>query len=416
MSRRRSERIFKRNHRRVPNEISSIIIETLTDNFPALHSLSLVCKDFAALAQPHIFREIDLVPKIGRRPKGRDSLIHRFASLRNHSDVIKFTQRLHFSSDGASWEEFCEMTCILDLLPALISLSIDRPEYPVYQAIEASSISGTLKQLHISDPDLYSLHFLCFQRMLMSLTHLEVLAVFCLLGHTYTRALTLPSSLRVASFMGVNTDSLHAISEGLDKAPLPLLRTLVLGPYSDSVGHVDWGGIGADCQVIYDVGYVLDENDVGAFISSMSGMTTSRIMFISSKSRLPTQFLSRIILQLPSFVREICITQTSTVEPSYQFDPQQYQGEWAELDSALIQRRELGLLKRVCFRCTNFKDTCSPRHSIFGSEFLFGDYGPAEPLVEDRRILDHIENLLPRSKDAGFLEVDRDTLFFEATM
>ncbi|KIK59486.1 hypothetical protein GYMLUDRAFT_245172 [Collybiopsis luxurians FD-317 M1] len=424
MALRRSERIFKRNHRRIPNEISSIIIENLADNFTALRNLALVCKDFAALAQSHIFREIDLAINPSKETAFRSyPRVRRLASLLESSEIHQFVQRLKLSSDGISLDELGVMAHILHLLTSLTSLTMRRPESRLFVEIETSSLGGTLKWLRVDSSIRCNWNLASFQRMLMSLSCLEVLAMCGSPEFLEPGAFLLPSSLRMASFTVIRANLLCAIGRGLKIVPLPFLRTLVLDPLfadQDQGGHVDWNGLRTGTRVFYKLHinrfpYTIGDYQttrVFPFIFATRGIEVQKLMFICDQSPWLSLFarcVSYMIPHLPSSVSELCIDATATVQYSLQKqDPQ----DWPKLDDALVKRHEQGLMKRVCFRCTKLEDDGSPEHFVFSHPFGKID----RDWVGDRTILDEIEGSLPRSKSLGFLEVDRDTVFFEPTM
>ncbi|KIK59485.1 hypothetical protein GYMLUDRAFT_668928 [Collybiopsis luxurians FD-317 M1] len=256
MALRRSERIFKRNHRRIPNEISSMIIDNLADNFPALRNLALVCKDFAALAQPHIFRYIDLANDPSENtvvgPVCSYPRVRRLESLLESSKIHQFVQRLDLSSDRISSDELEVMTRILHLLTSLTRISMRDPESRLFMEIENSSLVGTLKRLRIDSSFRYNWNVASFQRILISLSCLEVLAICGSPEFLEPGAFSLPSSLRMASFTGIRADWLCAIGEGLKIVPLPFLHTLVLDPlFADRESDIGWDGLRIGTHIVY---------------------------------------------------------------------------------------------------------------------------------------------------------------------
>ncbi|KIK59481.1 hypothetical protein GYMLUDRAFT_245167 [Collybiopsis luxurians FD-317 M1] len=418
MSQRRSQRIFKRNHRRVPNEISLMVIDNLADDLPSLRNLALACRDFAASARPYIFREIDLASSSSPNlpdPTWTFPLVHRLDALLRTSEINRFVQRLHLSSSRMSLDELELTAHILHRLTALASLSIHDPVTHLFKEVETSSFVGTLKQLYIDPLMPHSLHFISFQRMLMSFSCLEVLAVCGSPEFSEHRALLLPNSLRVGSFTDTSAGLLRSVGAGLEIAPLPFLRTLVLEPLSAGQDPITWNGLGRDTQIIYMVQpSYFNVNQASTFNFATRGMTVSKLMFICLQSPwLAPSFVS-IIAHLPDTVREVCIDIAAMVRSSDRFISEHQPEEWTKLDSAFVARHERGLLKRVCFRCTEYKGADSP-HYIFSYYSLY--HPPIGfPLVKDRSILDQMKNLLPRSKSMGFLDIDFDTMFFEPTM
>ncbi|KIK59484.1 hypothetical protein GYMLUDRAFT_44460 [Collybiopsis luxurians FD-317 M1] len=406
--------------RRVPNEISSIVIENLADNFPALRNTALACRDFAALAQPHIFREIDLEENYCHQVLFRSyPRVHRLASLLQNSEINRYVQRLHLSSSGIPSDVVAH---ILRHLTALTSLSIHDPECRLFQEIETSSVRGTLKQLHLYSPFPCRWDFVSFKRMLLSLSDLEVLAVCGSRRFSEPGAFLLPSSLRMASFTKINADLLRAIGAGLQISPLPFLHTLILDPFAAIPrGHVDWNGLASDTQIIYKVhtDYFTDPfRQARSFTFATRGIAATKLMFICLQSPWIAQPFACIISHLPGTVRELCINITAEAQDAHCYDrslPRSPSREWTEFDSALVKRHEQGLLHRVCFRCTKCEGTGSPKHYIFSYSSL---HNPTNEkiVLENRTILDEVEDNLPRSKGRGFLEVDRDTVFFEPTM
>ncbi|KIK59480.1 hypothetical protein GYMLUDRAFT_44455 [Collybiopsis luxurians FD-317 M1] len=420
MALRRSERIFKRNHRRVPNEISSIIIENLADNLPSLRNLALVCKDFAAMARPQIFREIDLEPeeRVADAPVRTFSLVHRLGSLLESSAINQFIRRLHLSLKGTPSDEFEVVVRILHHLTALTSLSIHGPESGLFQEIETSPVGGTLKQLHLYSPLPCRWDFVSFKRMLLSLSRLEVLAVCGAPKFSEPGALLLPGSLKIASFACIPLDVLCAIGAGLEIAPLPSLRTLILDPLAiKQEVYIIWNGLRSDTQIIYKVHafHSGSQRQAKIFAFATRGVAVPTLTFICHQSPWLAHSFFRIIPRLPSTVREICINIVPTSQRNYALGRAVRPKQWTQFDSVLVKRHERGLLKRVCFRCTKCKDTDSPKHSIFSYSSLY-HLPPGISSLENRTILDVIEEKLPRSRSMGFLEVDRDTVFFEPTM
>ncbi|KIK59577.1 hypothetical protein GYMLUDRAFT_44532 [Collybiopsis luxurians FD-317 M1] len=263
MSLRRSERIFRKTSRRLPNEIFALIIENLTDELTSLRAAGLVCKDFAALARPHIFREIRLV---GSKHIDSFTLVKRFEHLLRYSSHTSFlrnvirilevqTEYLETDDKGDS------VVYLFQNLPSLVDLRMSHPNPACFRTIQMS-LGGTLQELRIQNLTLETPE-VCqqFQTMLNSLTALRVLVMH--FNTAVEQPFILPHSLKVASFPYAGRTALRNIGRGLESSlHPPTLRAIFLG-HSPMERDLDcsaiWKSISVDTQVILDLGFAFGE-------------------------------------------------------------------------------------------------------------------------------------------------------------
>ncbi|KIK59615.1 hypothetical protein GYMLUDRAFT_673627 [Collybiopsis luxurians FD-317 M1] len=158
---------------RFPNEIFALIIDGLRGDVPALRNVSLVCKDFAALAQPRIFRVVRLDAGRSRVPVEHLPLVRQLGSFLQNLKLVRFVQRLHFSSHVQITDGNEDPARTLGSMSSLIALYICLPSSKHFQTIEISPFHGALKELYI-DVVFPPTDWDCFENMLASLTALEL--------------------------------------------------------------------------------------------------------------------------------------------------------------------------------------------------------------------------------------------------
>ncbi|KIK55184.1 hypothetical protein GYMLUDRAFT_48163 [Collybiopsis luxurians FD-317 M1] len=416
-----------------PNEIFALVIGNLANDLPSLQNLALVCKDFAALAQVHIFREIDLSAERTWAhvegepgPKFSYPLIHRLALLLPNQRLARLVQQLSFFSPSIMMADEVETIAhILENLPSLTRIEMICPRLRHFQAIQGSSISQNLKVLHLraASKHIHVDVFLSLQELLPSLAVLEVLSISGEIGYSTSGILLLPQSLKILSIVTPNKALIRGIGLGLKSLHPLSLQTLLLEYDSDEEACDSlWTGLESDSgmQVVLEMGYYSYRSDGGlsALISATKGIRVSKVLFVCVPSALFPSSFAHVILNISGSVREFCIDISAHIHKELALGPRQNlklrMQDWADLDSALVDRRNLGLLKRVCFRCTKRTNShllLNYRYSCFSlqprSEHLY---------AENRTILDDLGGLLPRSMSMGFLEIDYDSLIFQPSM
>ncbi|KIK59616.1 hypothetical protein GYMLUDRAFT_245284 [Collybiopsis luxurians FD-317 M1] len=398
-----SEPNFENIYRRFPNEIFTLIVDGLTDNLPALRNTSLVCKDFAALAQPWIFRIIRLEAGQSRVPVEHLPLVRQLGPFLQNPKLVQFVERLHFSSYMQETDRNEDLAHILESMPSLIALYICFPSSRHFQAIEISPLHGALKELYIDMTDpLRPTDWASFENMLASLTTLEVLAIHAL--NTLSegpRKVILPRTLKIAAFINTSSGFGRAVALGLESSYPSSLRTIFLkAHYYESHSEL-WRGLDIDTQI------VLDGSPSGE--KALQGFRATKLICSCIQSKKLARLLCHFVHKLPDPVREIVIDMDACGrDDTLQPDEIGREQDWVELDSRLMKRHELGLLDRVCFRCTKHDWSAAFSFSLRSAN--------NHRKVEDRTILNRVESLLPRSTSLGYLEVDRDMVFFEPTM
>lgn len=137
--------------------------------------------------------------------------------------------------------------------------------------------------------------------------------------------------------------------------------------------------------------------------SDVRGLTVRQLVITCIQTPSVVSFFSRFLPHLPDSVFEICIDflPADHSDASTLYHDRAIKDAWADLDSVLMQRNRLGLLGRVCFRCTR-------RTNLLG--FNSSNEGA------DRTILAQLGSLLSRSESIGLVEVDHDRTLFAAAM
>ncbi|KIK59580.1 hypothetical protein GYMLUDRAFT_671899 [Collybiopsis luxurians FD-317 M1] len=376
---------------RFPNEIFAIIIDNVADDHPSLRNAALVCKNFAALAQPCIFQIIRL-PGNCRVDNQHFPMVRERRLVFKNLKIARLVQQFHFTSlsEDDSLHELKDAASTLGSMPSLTALDILLPIDCHYRAIAAATPRGTLRFLYIdSTYNLDATGLTYFAEMLMSLAVLEVLAVSRPHLGSETRGIVLPISLKIAAFMAISDQFLHAFALGLELSHPPSLRTFFLSPRSSEFNQ---GCLALLRKLHIDAEVILDG------LSCLSGLALKElrapsIVCFCRQSRNFAHLLSLFTATLPEPIHDITIDVVAQrVEHVH---PTDYDQAWTDLDSGLMKRHGLGLLTRVCFRYT--KRDFSIHLGPFSAR-------QEEDEVEDRTILDHIERLLPKSKRKGFLE------------
>ncbi|KIK59573.1 hypothetical protein GYMLUDRAFT_44529 [Collybiopsis luxurians FD-317 M1] len=415
-----------------PNEIYALIFEHLTDNLSTLKNVSLVCRGFAVMAKPLIFRDIRL-PFIWQSHDTFYPLVKRFWRLiLAHPGIADSVRMLEISAYEMSSKELEQLDLILAQLHRLKEIWMDGPKIHHLQTI-GRSFSDTLRELHCSDVYLDSpADFEVFQAMLNSLVVLKVLVLDATISRDAERPLILPHSLKIASFERVDITMLHCIGLGLAMSSNPpILRAILLeltlnGNWQNWLkenpdSHIHWNTLSiSDTLVVLQVGASV-EGITGpqsqALITPIKDMRVSQVMFAFNSRITLASFLNHFIPKLSATVHDIYIDinancMTLGDESVLMLMETQFTYAWSKLDSLLVHRYEQGLLTRIRFRCTS-------RTGSFGYGGSFGKLVVNTPVrfyPTDRRILLQIEVLLPRAKSLGFLEVDHVTKYFEHSL
>ncbi|KIK59567.1 hypothetical protein GYMLUDRAFT_44524 [Collybiopsis luxurians FD-317 M1] len=429
--RRLTKRIFRRTINKYrcsfPNEIYALIFEHLTNDLSTLKKISLVCRDFAAMARPLLFRDIRLEPD-WRPDAFLHPLVMRFWRLIvAHPDITDSVRTLQFSVYNMGPEEReLRLDFILAHLLRLEEIWMDHPRIYHLQTV-GKFFGNTLKELHCSDIILRTTSdFEIVQNMLNSLTALKVLVLNATIVEYAERPLILPPSLIIASFKRTDMALLRCVGLGLAMSSNPpILRVMLL----DLVWYSNWHrwleefygsqscwntlSINRTLVVLEVDEFVREVYYPRALITPMKDMRVSQVMLaFKTRSIALVSLLTELIPELPDTVHDICIDIDAHCPKSdTRLIPKRLRNLWLWLDSLLIRRYEQGLLTRIRFRCTS-------RTISFGYGGSFGKiFDQANSVYPvDRRILNQIEGLLPDSKRMGFLEVDHATKYFEHSL
>ncbi|KIK59502.1 hypothetical protein GYMLUDRAFT_74418 [Collybiopsis luxurians FD-317 M1] len=393
--------------RRFPNEVFALIIDYVYDDPASLRNVALVCKDFAVMSQSHIFHTVCLVK---RKHISHTDLFKRFASLlsdtKQTSSVGKFVKDLDlYMIEDFSMKCQDALVSILQNLPSLNEIRLQ-----VLDFIEQihTGFGPRLVELRLTGISLESLKDLEYlQSMLSSSSGLKILAMYdC---HTWGSDLAkespfmiiLPSSLKIASFGSVDPELLHIIALGMSSQS-PDLDYLILDDsceFDAEIYTMIWRSVGTRTRVIlYVCGGFFVEPYPDNMIDCTAELKTTEITLLCSEHQSTAAFFPRFISGLPPTVRRICIDFSALVH-----DELGGANSWSEFDAALIGRHEMGLLERVLFTCTVRTDTLG---------FRLRSWKEARA---QRSILDRLETLLPRSKDRGFIEVDRRKMYLQVS-
>ncbi|KIK59566.1 hypothetical protein GYMLUDRAFT_261981 [Collybiopsis luxurians FD-317 M1] len=424
--RRFTKRIFRRTITKIrcsfPNEIYALIFEHLTDDLSTLKNISLVCRDFAAMARPIIFRDIWL-PLTWKSGGSLYPLVKRFwLFIIAHPSITDSVRTLSFSTYEMSGEDLERLHFILAHLQRLEEIWVDKPQIYHLNTIE-TSFSDTLKELHCSHVILKTAaHFAIFQNTLNSLTALKVFVLDASISRDARRPLIVPCTLKILSLKRTDVTLLHCVGLGLAMSSNPpLLRVLLLElawsddwhrwPEENPHRQNYWSTLGINgTLVVFDVQIT---NDTLALITPMKDMRVSQVMLAFGIRFIHlVSLLTRSIPELPDTVHDICIDIDAHCR---RFDPQlvpkKLRDPWFWLDSLLVRRYKQGLLTRIRFRCTS-------RTTSFGYGGSFGRVvdNSVGSHPTDREILKQIESLLPDAKRMGFLEIDYTTKYFQHSL
>ncbi|KIK59501.1 hypothetical protein GYMLUDRAFT_44471 [Collybiopsis luxurians FD-317 M1] len=395
--------------RRLPNEIFAVIIGQFYDDPASLRNIALVCKDFAVMSQFHIFQTVCLL----NRDLHVSKIIKQFASLlrdtKQTSFLGKFVKELDLFTNGRFFMEYHDaLMFIFRNLPSLSKLRMQALDIqrlsPIFIEVIKTGFGSRLVELRISGisfDDSEDLKHL--QGMLSSLSGLKILAMYeC---HTSgsdlptESSLILPGSLTVASFGIIDPEIIRAIALGMSLQS-PDLHSLILDDSCESNAEIYtmiWRSLGPNTRVILNVGGGFF--DIDDMIDCMKELRMSQIMLLCFGHKSTPTFFTRFISGLPPPVRRICIDFNAAKLYSL--------GEpngWSELDAALMERHEMGLLECVSFTCTIRTDT-------FGFRLpSWSGIGPGR-----RLILDCVETSLPGSKGKGLIEVDRTMMYLQVS-
>ncbi|KAJ4487718.1 hypothetical protein J3R30DRAFT_838486 [Lentinula aciculospora] len=342
----------------LPNEISALIIKNIAHDLPSLRNTALVCKDFATLAQHHIFQKIDIhlsspddleyerVIDEPSSPNGRLVGLLRDPKSMHLGNLIRCIW-IELSRVVA----FEHLPVILFYLPALEILAISR-RWPVG--------NFTISYPSSLGPDFF---------------------------HTNT------STKNVGSSVPEQVLNIHTLFLNLDGIEIIYanhrMNLKLLGPCTRVV-------LGVDGLLQYPRSLVWDFS-IHSIATDLKG---PQLMFTCIQDRRLPALLTHTVPNLGYSICDLCIDIHACYKSATSGIDREH--EWTALDAVLINRHEQGLLKRFCFRCTR-------RSESFG--FGYSLQHDKDPV--DRTILEHIERLLPKSKDKGFLEVDRATTYFE---
>ncbi|KIK50584.1 hypothetical protein GYMLUDRAFT_51093 [Collybiopsis luxurians FD-317 M1] len=383
------------NERRFSNEIFALIIEYFTDDIPTLKNIALVCRDFASLSQPFIFRAIDLSLNSFK--------VERFMNLLRQPQTTflgKYVRRLDYGPEDA--EAFIS---IITKLPSLVAFKIAGLRTEICRGVK-DHLGEKLEELQLYWVSIHELEdFHLLQSMLASLGVLKFLSLNAIdfKHHSSQQVLILPSSLKVLSLRDLDQLTLDVIAQGMHiSSNSRTLQTIFIddGTCKQAGGGCDvfWKALGRHTRIVLDLGYPAI-SFAPAIAAGIKGVKSKELVISCIQHRTLAAFLAKLLPALPNFLHDFCIDFSPT-QSAYASDSQNMTG-WAELDTALQNRNELGLLKRVRFKCTR-RD---------GSHYYRGSLSIPRG-SSDRRVLSRIEHLLPRSRQNGFVEVDDVTIFF----
>ncbi|KAF5389934.1 hypothetical protein D9757_003603 [Collybiopsis confluens] len=355
-----------------PNEIFAIVLQNLADDLPSLRNVALACKDFCAMAQPHIFQEIGLRDSSGAIDEYKCRVaVNDVETFLQSSKILQFIRRIYVTHKTPYFGEPNGAARMLSSFPALNSFTVFYPAAHLICAMESSPLAATLKVLCIDCLHVDSRSLTLLGNMLVSLRVLKILAMSDVLcDREDCREIVLPRSLKVLSLRTILPRFLTNVGLGMESSPPHSLEAVILSMLAPSDCKGLWSSFGARTQIVF-------EKDVfhSSDILSLRGFVAQKLIWIWEQQTVHRYPFYEEALGECSVGRE---------------------RDWAGLDRAFVERHELGMLTRVCFRCTNRAE--------------FFDFDPrirAFDVAEDRSILDDVERLLPKSKSiSGFLEVD----------
>ncbi|KAE9395540.1 hypothetical protein BT96DRAFT_922748, partial [Gymnopus androsaceus JB14] len=360
--------------RRFPNEIFILIVENLRLDPPSLRNAALVCKDFAILSQQQIFRIVDLSPYDSPNSWSKTSLATRFA--RRLVRAVRL--------DVIDPNEIDDISFIFQSLPSVTELH--------FQAI-GTHMGENLEALWIELWD--EQDWQSFRDMLASLTVLKLLALPSKCFED--EPLILPSPLRTLYFRG----NFSAVEQGLGISYPPMLSTVFLGFETryDAPERRLLRVLRSDTRIVLDVGNGwYGENLTPVMTAFTQGLRVSKLTLNGFGGTFIIAFIAHFVSHLPQSVCEISIDFDAGRLGAV--DLVSLREDWAQLDGALTQRYQLGLLKSFGVRCTGRTHRSDVWSFHRGSSI-------------DRTILDHVRTLLPLSDAAGILMVDHAALYFD---
>ncbi|KAJ3845211.1 hypothetical protein F5878DRAFT_636789 [Lentinula raphanica] len=370
---------------RLPNEISDLIVSHLVNDPSSLRNVALLCHDSASIAQPYIFRQVDLkdVPNpswskwSGHRRNDYVPLIHRFAALLDNPQTAflgRFVRRLDLNPcsgplrDVEHAELDVTISSIFERLPLLTELRISRGR-PAHLTSIQLYLSKQLRKLWIEHMAIYVEDgYEQLQNMLTSCTHLTFLALHdCSLDSSITRAecttlpLILPSSLEKACVTRTNERTFDALGLGLKFPQAPVLSSFL----SDFRNEVEdrsqlWQGLGQHTLIVLDVGNMLSwpnslttsswsrfdplTSYIPAMISVTQGIVSSELTLHCSQQYQLVSYFAHFISVLPDPVRRIRINFNARASDGpLDRDPD----SWVKLDNALMKRHALGVQREL---------------------------------------------------------------------
>ncbi|KAF5389953.1 hypothetical protein D9757_003601 [Collybiopsis confluens] len=442
-----------------PNEIFDLIVSNFSNDPCSLRNLALVCRDLRFMAQSHIFRTLTVKTVYSSGRFRVSPVLLRFYHLIRNPETMhlrKLVHHIELNWGFADEEQLSATQFIFQSLPSISRLKIHGSARSEFVDAIKANLATNLNELWIKTTTFAKPEDLdSFQSMLSSMTCLKFLAVsfWCLLSsdpaRDMNRALVLPDTLHAVSFMHPDNVFLRAIALGLECTPYPLPPPVVILEFWDpirvnkSARDILWEAIGNNSLVVLDVedGRISDETGEAVslslfyliaytdpststdMISVTKGLKVRKLLFSCLNKRFNSlaTFFTCLIPVLPEPVRQICIDfrlstyhTCNTEDSSSDFQNELDAERWAKLDEVLVKRFEAGLLDSVQFRCTE-------RIGSFGysASLQSSGSGSTSRSIEtklDRRILGHIEGLLPTSCDLGIVEIDHYMMCFEPKM
>lgn len=247
--------------RRFPNEIFALILGTLDHHheMSSLRNAALVCREFAQISRPLIFREVNLEWKevVTSGERIRTTTIDLIADLLRDprsAHLGSFIQALR--AEGGA-HDVAPLEFILNKLPSLLCLHVYVPVSETFQIIQAR-LGEKLTILQIGSVLLEnSEEVQIFQNMLDSLKGLQVLTLISVETEIPNQQIILPKLLEVLCLGYVDGGSWHAIRSGLETSNRSSLKTIVLDCESAVSADRDfWEAIGSKTLVVVDVFYM----------------------------------------------------------------------------------------------------------------------------------------------------------------
>ncbi|KAF5389851.1 hypothetical protein D9757_003612 [Collybiopsis confluens] len=360
--------------RRFPTKIFENIMDYTAHDRTSLYNTSLVCHDFAAMAQRHVFRKASLIS-----PDRHKAIQYSFPDMIGGRDIRPSWIIREFSDSYTIFlfpaiNKAEKAAGILFHMNALTTLIIQYPSsfhLDIIAELSATRISTGLKALHING--FFAPGWEPFGRMLKSLKVLEVLAlaaIFC--DEDEPSELVLPPALRIIFFDDIRTSLLERLGMNLESCRPLSLHTVVLGNVEAGDCRRFWRALGSDMRIVFDNNVSLHPDAIFT-----KGFEASKLIWTWDQDAASTRNLRFYLSAHPESVQDLTVNINTHSKPGDGYAAFWYDSfdDWVALDTALVEIYESGRLHRVCFRCTD-RENMLPKSlkSVLG--FVEIDYEP----------------------------------------